>query len=324
MKSNVPIHPEEQSLDPANRGRNRLLLGVIAGLVCGGLGFVLWSSGSYTGDVSPRASLTSDVLGKGTVQPKGVERRLLQAALDANNEPSTPADCVASDSVQVTKLIEALGLMSGGKARSQRNKDKRALKLLVAHKEPRSPEFLAIFARAKLLAGASDPDVTTTAHRARQLCPKLALAWETEAAVHLLGQRPKIALGLLREAVRLAPDFPRADKELAMALTATGGAVEALQVLTRLERRHPKIGELDILKAQALLAQGKSSDALSLLEKASTASPKDPVLWYLLGITRRLVGDKAGAHNAYCKAAALGHGRAARKCPDAAGMPIFK
>ena len=78
---------------------------------------------------------------------------------------------------------------------------------------------------------------------------------------------------------------------------------------------------LAVLTAQALLVSKKAPEAVATLELASKETPESAVVWYLLGVARQTAGDAEGAQTAYCKAAKLGHGRAARRCPEAAGMP---
>ncbi|MCO4762421.1 MAG: protein kinase [Myxococcales bacterium] len=256
----------------------------------------------------------------------GEKRGKLAKALAANGTPVAPASCQTKDPGAVDALIAAVTSLHGGRPRGKRPADEAAVKTLAAltSAQRKNPEVQGLYARAQLLAGKSDPAIVELAKSARAACPSLSVAWTVEGTVHLLSMRAKVASGLLSKAVALSPEFQRARYNLGLAQLGLADAVAALASFEEVRRREPKRPGVMIGIGQAHLLAKRFPQAIGALIEATTRAPTNTSALYLLGTAHKRAGDAAAAQKAWCAAAKLGHPRAGRKCPDAAGIPVPK
>ncbi len=262
------------------------------------------------------------------VPPAAAEanRAGLRDARAAAGDPVTPEGCRVTDAGTVDSLIAAVQLLNGGRPRGKRPQDTEAVAKLAALQgdNAKAAETQATLARAKLVAGDSDPDIIGLTKAARAACPAMALAWEVEGTVHLLSMRAKVARELLAEAVTLAPGFQRARYNLGLAQLSSGDAAAALATFEEVRRREPQRPGVMTGIGQAHLGAKHYPEAVAALTEATRRAPKDAATWYVLGMAYKLKADPAEAQRAWCTAAKLGHPRAGRKCPEAAGIPVPK
>ena len=253
-------------------------------------------------------------------------RAAVRAARAESGDPLTPPECEVGDPAVLRALAASTKLQAGGRVRGKRPQDERAVKVLTAlsPSQAKSPEVQATLARAWLLAGASDPQVVRAAKAARGACPTLALAWEVEGTVHLLSMRPELAATYLAKAVALAPELQRARYNLGLAQASKGDAEAALASFEEVRRREPQRPGIMTGIGQAQLVAKRYDRAVAALEEAVKRAPKDAASWYLLGTAHQVGGSPGEALKAWCRAAKLGHPRAGRRCPDAAGIPVPK
>lgn len=272
------------------------------------------------------ADVTEHIAKPELPDPAIAARAALRAAHAKAGEPDAAERCSVTDAATIVVLTDAVTQMTGGRPRGRRPADKAAAKALAAIKGPqaKSAEVLANLARAKLLAGESDPSIITIAKSARISCPSMALAWEVEGTVHLLSMRAKVATEMLGKAVELAPSFQRARYNLGLAQLSSGLAAAALATFKEVQRREPKRPGVMTGIGQAHIGAKDYPKAIAALKEATSRAPKNASTWYLLGMAHKFSGDAAKAMQAWCVAAKLGHPRAGRKCPDAAGIPVPK
>jgi serine/threonine-protein kinase len=109
---------------------------------------------------------------------------------------------------------------------------------------------------------------------------------------------------LFRTAAELAPNNPLAFYDLGGIYLAEGKYNDAEAVLTRAIAIKPSAGAYSNL-GTVRQYQGRYADAAVMFQKATELLPADDRLWYNLGNASGLAGNKAGADQAYAKAAEL-------------------
>ena len=93
--------------------------------------------------------------------------------------------------------------------------------------------------------------------------------------------RPNEAIAHFQKALKLQPDFPEAQKNLAQTLILIGRADTAVALLAKLAATAPNDWQAWFLKAQGELALRRENDALHSTEKAQTAAPRNPAIYHL-------------------------------------------
>jgi protein O-GlcNAc transferase len=117
-------------------------------------------------------------------------------------------------------------------------------------------------------------------------------------------ERTVQAVDWLRRALRINPKDPICEMRLALALLASGDAVEAEKHLRHALQLDPKFSEAWDNLAYLLKTKDRLTEALGCHEKAVTLKPTHAVAWYNYGLTLSLLGRYAEALKCHDRALA--------------------
>ncbi len=117
----------------------------------------------------------------------------------------------------------------------------------------------------------------------------------------LLSANPRAAEQQAREILLAAPGHPIALLFLGMALRRQGRADAARDVLQPLAAAQPKSADVRYELGLALNELNETREAAETFRAATMLNPKSPRAWLALGDTLHLLGDSAGADNAYAR-----------------------
>lgn len=102
------------------------------------------------------------------------------------------------------------------------------------------------------------------------------------------------------------PDQPEVNHQLGMIHARTGRTDSGLELLRRAVEMRPEESLYWNNLAAACLAIERTQEAVDAVRKALTLDPKNFMAWQNLALGRRDLGDRAGAVEAFDRAAALG------------------
>jgi predicted Zn-dependent protease len=120
-------------------------------------------------------------------------------------------------------------------------------------------------------------------------------------AVRLLGARPDLAERQAREMLAQLPGEPRARMLLGAALRHQGQAPAAREVLEPLAREQPRSPQTHLELGLVLASLGDSDAALAALRHAVSLRADLPDAWRVIAEQLYLLGDTAGADEAYAR-----------------------
>ena len=118
-------------------------------------------------------------------------------------------------------------------------------------------------------------------------------------AARLLASDPAMAAAQAREILKVIPGHPHAELLLGAALRGQGQLPAALQVLAPLARSQPRAAAAQAELGQVLAELGRSREAVEALRRAVALNPRLSDAWRALGDQLDLLGDVAGASQAY-------------------------
>jgi tetratricopeptide (TPR) repeat protein len=129
--------------------------------------------------------------------------------------------------------------------------------------------------------------------------PKGSLEVALDHAARLLADKPAMAAAQAREILRAVPGHPQAELLLGAALRAQGDLAAALAVLGPLAAAQPRAALAQFEYGRALAGAGRSREAAAALRRAVALNPRLTDAWRELGDQLALLGDDAGADQAY-------------------------
>jgi tetratricopeptide (TPR) repeat protein len=120
-------------------------------------------------------------------------------------------------------------------------------------------------------------------------------------AARLLASNPAMAEAQAREILKAVPGHPQAVLLLGAALRGQGELAAALRVLEPLAREQPRAAVAQFEHGRVLGALGRSGEAAAALRRALALNPRLTDAWRELGDQLSLMGDEAGADQAYAR-----------------------
>ena len=316
--------PKTVSSEAAQRaqGRSWLMPAVVGGVLLAAAGYWLATKDGAQGANAPIQEAASQAPAAVAAAPveaasMAARRTELSSLQAAAGDPAPPASCRLRDPAALPTLLDVTRLLAGGRPRTMRPDDLKAVTLLaqVTATHAEQPEVAATLAKALLFSGrASDPVVVDHAEQASRACPDWALPHEIIGRVHLLGGRSAAAMRHFERALARAPEFLRAHYNLGLAALAAKEPVAAAghfgAVLARdAEHRHARLA-----RGQAHLIAGEHGKAIADLERLTKAHDEDKLGWFLLGGAYTGAKRPADAKRAWCRAGELGHKQAKALC----------
>lgn len=137
---------------------------------------------------------------------------------------------------------------------------------------------------------------------ANKKAPRSAISFNFAGIAASATGRPNDAIKYFQKALKLQPDFPDAEKNLAQTLILIGRADTALAVLDKIVKKMPGDWKIWFLKAQAELALGVEKTALASTDKAISLNAATGTLHHLrstinlsLGLIRDAIVDLQNA-----------------------------
>jgi tetratricopeptide (TPR) repeat protein len=131
----------------------------------------------------------------------------------------------------------------------------------------------ALFTLRQLVEAGRPGEASAVAEPLALSHPDSAALLNLRAVIALIGQAPDRAVGLLREALARAPDYPEALANLGLALGQLGRAPDAAEALSRALALEPGHVVARINLAAALIDMDRVPDALAEIDKALAQDP---------------------------------------------------
>ncbi|GAB4569138.1 MAG: hypothetical protein Tsb0020_23150 [Haliangiales bacterium] len=327
MPTTVPAKPGAPTPSPTG-GRGRLygLLGLGAGLIAVAAAVGLWLSDDHGGadpgldggvavGLSDAATPGEDS-GLASAERVAALRAALDSASAAHGEPAAPTECQTDDLQLLERLSKSASLLQDGTPDGGRDSDIEAVRILAGEGSD-TAEYWHWLAKARLYAEANVAAVATAAEQAIARCDNYAAAHNVLGSA-LFRDQPEQAMVAYQRAVTLDPGFNSARFNLGLAQMQTQQTEAGVASLTEVIERAPELFHPEALlaRSQAYLKLGRAKDAIADLERVTAASPDHAVGFFLLGQAHRLDRADAEAHEAMCKARALGYQPAFEHCPQ--------
>ena len=211
-----------------------------------------------------------------------------------------------------SRNADALSGLSDAAAGAQRQEEARAWLQSLANAEPGNASVRIELSRLLAATGNFDRAIAV-GEEAMRLAPDDPRAGEQLASV-LADAGDGARLGSLAE--RLVARFPDRDKPRfyrATALLLVGRTQEAIAEARQLLSRDPKDGRTQNLLGVACATAGLGTCAVSAFQAALAANPRDAATYVNLGVYRLQSGDPAGAIEAFSTGVTLDRSSAAAR-----------
>jgi tetratricopeptide (TPR) repeat protein len=171
-------------------------------------------------------------------------------------------------------------------------------------RDPANFEALLLSSQVKLAQGKT-AEATLDLERLVKMYPQAPSAQYQLAVAYLSGGDNDRAITILKKAVALNPNYSEAVLVLAGLQIKTGDLDPAIAALKPLIQQHPQMASAQSLLADAYRAHGNYDDALAIYRRLEMAYPKNPQVQLLMGETFLQQKNNAAARQAFNQALKL-------------------